>query len=109
MQINSKTDIFFKQAIIIFFSVSGYINFLVSILHRAKQTENSEDNLFIQKEVSSSLDSVGFCESITDEEALLVFCKVIQESKNVIYVHLLPLFIVRNFLWTLLRVHYFYK
>ena len=60
MQINSKTDICFKQTIIIFFSVSVYITFLFSILPRAKQTENSEDNLFIRKEVSSSLDSVGF-------------------------------------------------
>ena len=79
MQIKSKIDIFFKQAIIIFFSVSGYITFLVSILHRAKQTEDSEDN-FIQKKVSSSLNSVGFRESITDEEVFLVFCKVIQGS-----------------------------
>ena len=62
-----------------FFSVSGYITILVSITHRAKQTEDSEDN-FRQKEVSSSLDSVGFRESIIAEEVFLVFCKVIQRS-----------------------------
>ena len=77
MQVNNKTNSCFKQAIILFFSVHGCITLLVSIFCRAKETEDSEDN-FIQKEVSSSLDSVGFRESIIDEEVFLVFCKVIQ-------------------------------
>ena len=77
MQVNNKTNSCFKQAIILFSSVYRCKTLLVSIFCRAKETEDSEDN-FIQKEVSSSLDSVGFCESIIDEEVFLVFCKVIQ-------------------------------
>ena len=77
MQVNNKTNSCFKQAIILFFSVYGCITLLVSIFCRKKETEDSEDN-FIQEEVSSSLDSVGFGESIIDEEVFLVFCKVIQ-------------------------------
>ena len=77
MQVNNKTNSCFKQAIILVFSVYGCITLLVSISCRAKETEDSEDN-FIQEEVSSSLDSVGFRESIIDEEVFLVFCKVIQ-------------------------------
>ena len=77
MQVNNKTNSCFKQAIILFFSVHGCITFLVSIFCRAKETEDSEGN-FIQEEVSSSLDSVGFRESIIDEEVFLVFSKVIQ-------------------------------
>ena len=77
MQVNNKTNSCFKQAIILFFSVYVCKTLLVSIFCRAKETEDREDN-FIQEEVSSSLDSVGFCESIIDEEVSLVFCKVIQ-------------------------------
>ena len=77
MQVNNKTNSCFKQAIILFFSVYGCITLLVSIFCREKETEDSEDN-FIQEEVSSSLDSVGFRESIINEEVFLVFCKVIQ-------------------------------
>ena len=77
MQVNNKTNSCFKQAIILFFSVYECITLLVSIFCTAKETEDSEDN-FIQEEVSSSLDSVGFRESIIDEEVFLVFCKVIQ-------------------------------
>ena len=79
MQINNKTIICFRQAITVFFSVTGYINLFVFVFHRAKETEDSEDN-FIQKEVSSSLGSVGFRKSITDEEVFLVFSNVIHES-----------------------------
>ena len=65
MEVNNKINICFKQAIILFFSVYGCITLLVSIFCRAKETEDSEDN-FIPREVSSSLDSVGFRESIID-------------------------------------------
>ena len=77
MKVNNKTNSCFKQAIILFLSVYRYKTLLVSIFCRAKETEDREDN-FIQEEVSSSLDSVGFRESIIDEEVFLVFCKVIQ-------------------------------
>ena len=79
MQINNETNICFRKAITVFFSVTGYINILVFVFYRAKETEDSEDK-FIQKEVSSSLGSVGFRKSITDEVVFLVFSNVIQES-----------------------------
>ena len=74
MQVNNKTNSCFKQAIILLVSVYGCITLLVSIFCGAKETEDSEDN-FIQDEVSSSLDSVGFRESIIDEKVSLAFFK----------------------------------
>ena len=78
MEINNKTNICSRHAITVFFSVTGYMNILVFVFHRAKKTEDSEGK-FIQKEVSSSLGSIGFRKSITDEVVFLVFSYVIQE------------------------------
>ena len=72
MHVNNKTNIYFKQAMIAFFSISWYITLLVSIFHRTKEIEDSEDS-FMQKKVSSSLGPVGFREYITDEEVFPVF------------------------------------